>query len=126
MIWCASRISVRSISDADMMRVFSRSPGVALTFALLINALADDTRVKAFLPSEQARKTVALPVAESSLSRGEQADTEGAPNRGEEDNAQRGGSRIDQRVSRPAIRRQQEMNVRAPLSLSLGVGLHQR
>ena len=40
MIWCASRISVRSISDADMRRVFSRSPGIALTFALLINALA--------------------------------------------------------------------------------------
>ena len=40
MIWCASRISVRSISDADMMRVFSRSTGVAVTFALLIIALA--------------------------------------------------------------------------------------
>jgi hypothetical protein len=31
---------VRSISEADMRRIFSRSSGVALAFALLIIALA--------------------------------------------------------------------------------------
>src|SRR5271155_5245532 len=45
MIWCASRIRVRSISEADMRRIFSRSNGVALAFALLIMLWPDDTRV---------------------------------------------------------------------------------